>query len=47
MRIIKPDSLAVGSFGGNAPSAILVYSAQSENVATVLEEGHRVTLEEN
>ncbi|WP_313682880.1 amidohydrolase family protein [Pantoea sp.] len=42
IQIIRPDTLAMSGFGGGDPAALLVYSAQPENVDTVLVEGRIV-----
>ncbi len=44
LQIIQPNSLAMSGFGGGDPAALLVYSAQPENVVTVLVDGRVVKL---
>ena len=44
LQIIQPNTLAMSGFGGGDPAALLVYSAQPDNVATVLVDGRVVKL---
>jgi len=44
LQIIQPNTLAMSGFGGGDPAALLVYSAQPDNVDTVLVDGRVVKL---
>lgn len=39
IQIINPDTLNMAGFGGGDPAALIVYSAQPENVETVIVDG--------
>lgn len=45
VQIIKPDSLAMSGFGGGDPAALLLYSANPDNVTTVLVDGRILKLD--
>ncbi|WP_236722667.1 amidohydrolase family protein [Pantoea latae] len=39
IQIISPDTLSMSGFGGGDPAALLLYSAQPQNVTTVIVDG--------